>query len=39
MSKWTEIAAKCLRDEAGALLDLIPFLDDDFDRTVEIILN
>lgn len=39
MSKWTEIAAKCLRDEAGALLDLIPFLDDDFDRTVEIILT
>ncbi len=39
MSKWTETAIKCLRDEAQALLELIPNIDENFDRTVEIILN
>lgn len=39
MSKWIDIAVKCLQDEAQALLDLIPHLDDDFDRTVELILG
>jgi len=39
MSKWTETAIKCLRDEAQALLELIPNIDGNFDRTVEIILN
>ena len=39
MSKWTDTAIKCLHDEAQALLDLIPQLDDNFDRTVELILN
>lgn len=39
MSKWTETAIKCLQDEAQALLDLIPHIDSDFDKTVEIILN
>ncbi len=38
MSKWTDTAIKCLQDEAQALLDLIPRLDADFDRAVEIIL-
>lgn len=39
MSKWTETAIKCLQDEAQALLDLIPQIDDNFDRTVELILH
>lgn len=39
MSKWTETAVKCLRDEAEALLGLIPHIDQDFDRAIEIILN
>ncbi len=39
MSKWTEVAEKCLRDEAQALLELIPLIDDEFDKTVDIILN
>lgn len=30
---------KCLKDEAKALLDLIPQLDDNFDRAVELMLN
>jgi arabinose-5-phosphate isomerase len=38
MSKWTETAIKCLRDEAEALLGLIPFVDEHFDKAVEIIL-
>ncbi len=39
MSKWTETAVKCLQDEAQALLELIPNISDDFDKTIEIILN
>lgn len=39
MSKWTDIAIQCLRDEAQALLDLIPGIGDNFDRAVEIILT
>ena len=38
MSKYKETAIKCLRDEAEALLELIPHIDDDFDKTVQIIL-
>lgn len=38
MSKWTDTAIKCLKDEAQALLELIPHIDADFDRTVELIL-
>lgn len=34
-----EIAINCLRDEAEALLALIPSIDDDFDHALEIILN
>lgn len=39
MSKWTDTAIKCIEDEAKALLELIPHIDGDFDKTVEIILN
>lgn len=38
MSKWTDTAIKCLRDEAQALLDLVPRIDEEFDRTIELIL-
>ncbi len=38
MSKWTETAIKCLHDEAEALLELIPHIDGDFDKSIEIIL-
>ncbi|MBR2863904.1 MAG: KpsF/GutQ family sugar-phosphate isomerase [Bacteroidaceae bacterium] len=38
MSKWTDTAIKCLRDEAQALLDLIPRINEEFDRTIELIL-
>lgn len=39
MSKWTETAIKCIEDEAKALLELIPNIDGDFDKIVELILN
>lgn len=39
MSKWTDIAVKCLKDEAEALLGLIPGIDGDFDKAVETILG
>lgn len=39
MSKWTETAIKCLRDESEALLELIPHIDDGFDKTVDLILK
>ena len=39
MSQHTEIAIKCLRDEAQALLELIPNIDEDFDKAVDTILN
>ena len=32
-------AEKCLRDEAQAILDLIPLLDDNFDRAIHLIYN
>ncbi len=34
-----EIAEQCLRDEAEAILSLIPQLDEEFDRVVELILG
>lgn len=34
-----EIAERCLRDEAQAILDLIPQLDEQFDRVVDLILH
>lgn len=39
MSKWTDVGIKCLQDEAQALLELIPNIDADFDKTVDIILH
>lgn len=39
MSIWTDTGIKCLRDEAQALLDLIPQIDDNFDKAVQIILD
>lgn len=39
MSKWTETAIKCLRDESEALLELIPNIDESFDKTIELILK
>lgn len=39
MSKWTETAIKCLRDESEALLELIPYIDKSFDKTIELILK
>lgn len=39
MSKWTETAIKCLRDESEALLELIPCIDESFDKTIELILK
>ncbi len=38
MSKWTETAIQCLKDEADSILGLIPQLGEDFDKAVEIIL-
>lgn len=34
-----ETAAKCLRDEAQALMDLIPQLNEDFEQVVDLIYN
>ena len=39
MSEIKEYAVKCFRDEAQALLDLIPLLTDDFDKAVRMILD
>ena len=39
MSKWTEVAKQCLRDEAEALIGLIDKIDGDFDKAVELILH
>ncbi len=38
MSKWIDTAIKCLQDESQALLEMIPNLDKNFDRAVELIL-
>lgn len=37
--KTKQYAAKCFQDEAQAILDLIPLLTDDFDKTVNLIYN
>ena len=39
MSKWRDIAIQCLNDEAKAVTNLIPNLDDDFEKAIELILN
>lgn len=38
MSQHTETAIKCLRDEAASIEALIPYIDDNFDRAVELII-
>ncbi len=38
-SQYREIAERCLKDEAQALMSLIPQLDDNFDAVVELILH
>lgn len=38
MTKYTETAIQCLRDEAAAIEALVPSVGDDFDRAVETIL-
>ena len=38
MSLHIETAIKCLRDESDAILGLIPLLDENFDKAVELIL-
>ena len=39
MTKIRDIAIKCFKDEAQAILDLIPQLDDHFDEAVNLILK
>lgn len=39
MSDIINIASQCLRDEAQAVLDQIPLLDDNFERAVKLILD
>ena len=34
-----DYAIQCIKDEAQALLDLIPQIDDNFDKSVELILG
>lgn len=34
-----EYAAQCIKDEAKALVDLVPQLDENFDKSVELIIN
>lgn len=39
MSRYIDTAIKCLQDESDAILGLIPLLDDNFDKAVELILE
>jgi len=39
MENYNNYAIKCLKDEAEAILDLIPQLTDDFSKAVELVLN
>lgn len=39
MSKYTQTAIQCLRDEAAAIEALIPNIDESFDKAVELILD
>lgn len=39
MSKYTETAIQCLRDEAAAIEALIPSVGEDFDRAVDLIMG
>lgn len=37
MEKYTKYAIKCFKDEAQAILDLIPLLDENFDKAIDLI--
>ena len=39
MSKLTDVAIKCLKDESQALLDLIPQIDENFEKAINLILS
>ena len=39
MTNVVDVAKKCLQDEAQAILNLIPKLDDDFTRAIELIIG
>lgn len=39
MEKYTQYAIKCFKDEAQAILDLIPLLDENFDKAIDLIYN
>lgn len=36
---WIQTATQCFKDEAQALLDLIPLLNEDFDKAIDLILK
>lgn len=39
MENCKNYAIKCFKDEAKAILDMIPLLDDNFDKAIELIYN
>lgn len=39
MEKCTKYAIKCFKDEAQSILDLIPLLDENFDKAIDLIYN
>ena len=39
MNKLIDVAIKCLRDESQALLDLIPQIDENFEKAINLILS
>ena len=39
MTNVIDVAKKCLQDEAQAILNLIPKLDDDFTKAIELIIG
>lgn len=39
MKTWRETAIRCLNDEANAIQNLIPNINEEFDKTVDLILN
>lgn len=39
MENTKKYAVKCFKDEACAILDLIPQLTDDFDKAIDLIYN
>lgn len=39
MNNINQYAVKCLKDEAQAILDLIPQLTEDFSRSIDLIYN